>query len=46
MSETFVRFIRKHGTSLAVSIPAEIIQLKGIKEGDLVKIVIEKVEKI
>ena len=45
MKERFVRVVRKSGTSLALNIPAEIVALLDIKEGELVHVVIEKVKK-
>jgi len=44
MSETFVKKIRKTGTSLGINIPLEIIELMNLKEGDLIRIKIEKVK--
>lgn len=41
----FIRTIRKSGTSLAVNIPPEIIELAQLKEGEMVKIKIERVKK-
>jgi len=45
MNEQFVRTIRKTGTSLGVNIPIEIIKLLELKEGDLIKVVIEKIQR-
>lgn len=45
MKETFVRTIRKTGTSLGVNIPIEIISLLGLKEDNIVRITIEKIRK-
>jgi len=44
MKETFIRKIRKSGTSSCVNFPKEIIQLLNLKEGDMVKVTVEKVE--
>ena len=44
MKEQFVRSVRKNGSSLAVNLPKEIVQLLNIKDADIVRIVIEKVE--
>ena len=45
MKETFVRTIRKTGTSLGINIPIEIISLLGLKEDNIVRIIIEKIKK-
>lgn len=41
----FIKVIRKNGTSLAVNIPSEIIELLGLKEGDFLNVEIEKLIK-
>ena len=41
----FIRALRKSGTSLTVSIPPELIELLDIKEGDFMKVKIEKIKK-
>jgi len=43
--ESFIRAVRKSGTSLAVSIPPEIISLLEIKESNLLRVKIEKIKK-
>lgn len=45
MKETFVRTIRKTGTSLGINIPIEIIALLGLKEDNIIRITIEKIKK-
>ena len=45
MKETFVRTVRKSGTSNCVNIPVEIIKLLELKEGDIVKVTVEKLKK-
>ena len=45
MTETFVRTIRKSGTSNCINIPVEIVKLLGLVEGDMVKVTVEKIEK-
>jgi len=45
MKESFVRTIRKTGTSLGINIPPEIIKLLELREDDIVRIEIEKVKK-
>ena len=40
-----IRKIRKHGTSLAINIPKEIVELMKIKEGELVEIEVRKISK-
>lgn len=44
MGETFVKNLRKNGSSLAVNIPAEIVELLGLKEGMMVRVGIEKIK--
>jgi len=44
MKEEFLRTIVKNGGSLAINIPKEIKQLLKIKEGDIIKVVVEKRE--
>lgn len=39
-----VRKIRKSGTSLAINIPKEIIELLKIKEGEMVEVEITKIK--
>jgi antitoxin component of MazEF toxin-antitoxin module len=41
----FIRVIRKTGTSLAISIPPEIIELLELKEGTFIKVNIEKIDR-
>ncbi len=43
MKEKFVKSIKKSGTSLAINIPAEIVKLLKIKEGDFLRVEIEKI---
>ena len=43
--EDFVRYIRKTGTSLGISIPLEIIKILGLKENEIVRVTVEKVRK-
>ena len=38
-----IRKIRKHGTSLAINIPKEIIELMKIKEGEMIEVEINKI---
>jgi len=42
--EKFIRSIRKSGTSFAINIPPEIIKILKLKEKDIVRIELEKVE--
>lgn len=42
MKEEFIRTIIKNGGSLAINIPKEIKTLLNLKEGDIVKVIIEK----
>ncbi|MBI3623840.1 hypothetical protein HY212_07220 [Candidatus Pacearchaeota archaeon] len=43
MGEKFVKSIKKNGTSLAINIPAEIVKLLNLKEGDFLRVNIEKI---
>ena len=43
--EQFIRTVRKNGASLAINLPKEIVELLNIKDKDLARIEIEKVEK-
>jgi len=44
MKEKFVKIIRKSGTSLAINIPTEIVDLLALKEGTVVRVEIEKIK--
>jgi len=44
MKETFVRTIRKTGTSLGINIPPEIIKLLNLKENNIIRITIERIK--
>lgn len=43
--ESFVRYVRKTGTSLGISIPLEVAKVMGLKENNIVRVTVEKVEK-
>jgi len=43
--EQFLRTVRKSGSSLAVHIPPEVAALMEIREGDMVRVVLEPVKK-
>ena len=43
--EQFIRIVRKNGASLAINLPKEIIELLNIKDGDMVRVDVEKIEK-
>ena len=43
--EEFVRYIRKTGTSLGISIPLEVIKILGLKENEIVRVAVEKIRK-
>ena len=43
--EEFVRYIRKTGTSLGISIPLEVIKILGLKEKDIIRVSITKIKK-
>ena len=38
----FIKVLRKSGTSLTVSVPPEIISVLNLKEGDLLKVELQK----
>ena len=42
MKEKFVKSIKKNGSSLAINIPSEVVKLLKLKEGDFLRIEIEK----
>lgn len=44
MKESFVKSVKKSGTSLAINIPAEIVRLLKIKQGDFLRVEIEKIK--
>lgn len=43
MKEKFVKTVKKSGTSLAIHIPSEIVKLIKIREGDFLRVEIEKI---
>ncbi|HLD43639.1 MAG TPA: AbrB/MazE/SpoVT family DNA-binding domain-containing protein [Candidatus Nanoarchaeia archaeon] len=43
--EQFLRTVRRSGTSLAVHIPPEVASLMEIREGDMVRVVLEPIKK-
>lgn len=45
IKEKFVRTIRKSGTSLSINILPEIIKILKLKEGDIIRVEIEKITK-
>jgi len=44
MGEKFVKSVKKNGTSLAINIPSEIVKLLNLKEGDFLRVAIEKIK--
>ena len=44
MKEKFVKSVKKSGTSLAINLPSEIVKLLRVKEGDFLRIEIEKIK--
>jgi antitoxin component of MazEF toxin-antitoxin module len=40
-----IKKVRKSGTSLAVNIPIEIVELLDLKEGELIELQISKIKK-
>ena len=43
--EQFVKKVRKSGSSLSISIPNDIVKLLGIKEGEIIRVIIEKIKR-
>ncbi|MBI2542055.1 hypothetical protein HYV80_05085 [Candidatus Woesearchaeota archaeon] len=43
--EEFVRYTRKTGTSLGISIPLEVIKILSLKENEIVRITIERAKR-
>ena len=43
--EEFIRRLRKSGTSLAINLPTEIIELMKLKKDDILKVRIEKINR-
>jgi len=44
MKEKFIKMIRKSGTSLSITISPEILKILSLKEGNLVRVEIEKIK--
>jgi len=44
MKEKFVKSIKKSGSSLAINLPSEIVKLLKVKEGDFLRVEIEKIK--
>jgi|TARA_Y100000310_G_scaffold276794_1_gene294193 antitoxin component of MazEF toxin-antitoxin module len=44
MKEKFVKSLKKNGSSLAINLPSEIVKLLKLKEGDFLRIEIEKIK--
>ena len=42
--EKFIRSIRKNGASFAINIPPEVMRVLDIKENDLIRVEIERVD--
>ncbi|MEK6892621.1 MAG: AbrB/MazE/SpoVT family DNA-binding domain-containing protein [Nanoarchaeota archaeon] len=45
MKEKFVKAIRKNGDSLVVTIPSEVAELLKIREGNFLRVEIEKIKR-
>jgi antitoxin component of MazEF toxin-antitoxin module len=45
MKEKFVKIIRKNGDSLAINLPVEVVGVLNLKEGEIVRVEIERVER-
>ena len=43
--EEFIRYVRRTGTSLGISIPLEVIKILDIKENEMARVTVEKVKK-
>lgn len=43
--EEFVRYVRKTGTSLGISIPLEVIKILDLKENEIVRVTVERAKK-
>ena len=44
MKEKFVKSVKRNGSSLAINLPVEIVKLLKVKEGDFLRIEIEKIK--
>jgi len=44
MKEKFVKVLRKNGSSLAINIPSEIVDLLSLKEGNVVRVEVDKIK--
>ena len=44
MNYKIIKKVRKNGDSLAVNIPQEVVELLGIKEGELLEVIINKLK--
>jgi len=44
MRERFLKTVRKNGDSLAINIPTEIAKLLEVKEGEILRVEIEKIK--
>ena len=42
MKEQFIRVVRKSGGSLSINIPKEVVKLLKLKDGDIVRVEVEK----
>jgi len=40
---TIIRKIRKSGTSLAINIPKEVVEIMKIKEGEMIEVEVRKI---
>ncbi len=45
MKEKFIKIVRKNGDSLAINIPIEIVSLLNLKEGDMLRVELERLSK-
>ncbi len=45
MSEQFIKIVRKNGSSLAINLPKEVVELLNIKDQDIVRVSLEKVDR-
>lgn len=45
MKEQFIKIVRKNGDSFAINLPMEVVKVLDVKEGDILRVQIEKIKK-
>lgn len=45
MKEKFIKIVRKNGDSFAINLPMEVVKVLDVKEGDILRVQIEKIKK-